>query len=395
MSGPERPLARRGSRPAAKSPMARSSAVPAMIMAAGLGTRLWPLTDQTAKPMVPVLNRPVMEHIVRLLAAHGVTTLCANLHHHPVAIKEHFGDGSAFGVDLTMRYEKELLGTAGGVGNFRDLLGGGTFLVMSADSLTDVDLTAFLAHHRAGGGICTVAVKRVADPSLYGVVVNDAEGRVTGFQEKPAAHEAASDLCNCGIYAFEPAIFDYVPPATFVDWAKDVFPRLLTDGRPFFVWRLESYWNDVGSIGAYRDGNFDALERRVAVEMPGREIRPGVWVGAGTTLPETVAITPPVVLGDACVVEAGATLTGPLIVGHRCIIEAGAVLEGVIHWNECKTGRNARDAGAIVGSGVHVHHGAHLHEGAIIGEGSVIDAGALVPADAHIEAGQHVRAAAS
>jgi NDP-sugar pyrophosphorylase family protein len=367
----------------------------AMIMAAGLGTRLWPLTDQTAKPMVPVLNRPVMEHIVRLLAGHGITRLCANLHHHPDAIVERFGDGSEFGVEIAFRVEEELLGTAGGVGNFRDVLGEKTFLVMSGDSLTDADLTAFLAHHRARGGIATMAVKRVSDPSLYGVVVSDPAGRVAGFQEKPAAHEALSDLCNCGIYAFEPAIFDYVPPATFVDWAKDVFPRLLADGRPFHTWRLEGYWNDVGSIEAYRDGNFDALERRVAVEMPGREVRLGVWVGAGTVLPDTAAVVPPVLLGEGCVVEPGVTLTGPLIVGDRCIIESGAVLEGVIHWDGCKTGRNAAHAGAIVGSGVHVHNDAQVHEGAVIGEGSVIDAGATVPADARIEAGRHVRATAA
>jgi NDP-sugar pyrophosphorylase family protein len=367
----------------------------AMIMAAGLGTRLWPLTDQTAKPMVPVLNRPVMEHIVGLLGRHGITRLYANLHHHPDAIRKHFGDGGAFGVEITFRFEEELLGTAGGVGNFRDVLGDKTFLVMSGDSLTDVDLSAFLAHHRARGGIATMAVKQVPDPSQFGVVVDDAAGRVTGFQEKPAVREALSDLCNCGIYAFEPAIFDYVPPATFVDWAKDVFPRLLAHEAPFYTWRLEGYWNDVGSIEAYREGNFDALERRVAVEMPGREVRPGVWIGAGTVLPDAVAVAPPVLLGKDCIVEPGATLTGPLIVGDRCIISSGAVLEGVIHWDGCKTGRNANHAGAIVGSGVHVHSDAQVHEGAVIGEGSVIDAGAVVPADARIEAGRHVPATAA
>ena len=175
-------------------------------MAAGLGTRLWPLTDQTAKPMVPILNRPVMEHILRLLAPHGITEVCANLHHHPDAIVAYFGDGSAFGVAIALSTSSdELLGTAGGVGNFRDVLGERTFLVMSGDGLTDVDLTAFVAAPSACGGIATMAVKQVDDPSLYGVVVHDAAGRVTGFQEKPAAHEALSDLCNCGIYAFEPA----------------------------------------------------------------------------------------------------------------------------------------------------------------------------------------------
>lgn len=367
-----------------------ATAPKAMIMAAGLGTRLWPLTDRTPKPMVPILNRPVMEHIVRLLANHGVTCLCANLHHHPSAIVEHFGDGSPFGVELTFRYEEELLGTAGGVGNFRDVLGDGTFLVMSGDALTDVDLWGFLAHHRAHGGIASMAVKRVPDPSRYGVVVNDSSGRVTGFQEKPPVNEALSDLCNCGIYAFEREIFAYVPPATFVDWARDVFPRLLEDGVPFYVWELAGYWNDVGSIDAYRQGNLDALERRVAVEVPGRELRPGAWVGAGTTLPDGVHLVPPVLLGEDCVVEPGATLTGPLIVGDRCIIESGAVLEGVIHWHGTRIGRNANHVGAIVGSGVHVHNDAQVHEGAVIGEGCVIDAGAVVDAGARVEAGSHV-----
>jgi NDP-sugar pyrophosphorylase family protein len=366
-----------------------------MIMAAGLGTRLWPLTDWTAKPMVPVLNRPVMEHIVRLLAQHGVTRLCANLHHHPGSIAEHFGDGSAYGVDLSLRFEEELLGTAGGVGNFREVLGDETFLVVSGDALTDADLSAFLAHHRARGGIASMAVQRVPDTSRYGVVVNDGAGRVIGFQEKPAAGEALSDLCNCGIYAFEPEIFAYVPPATFVDWARDVFPRLLEEGAPIYVWELGTYWNDVGSIEAYRRGNFDALARRVAVEVPGRELRPGVWVGARTELSDAVEVVPPVLLGEDCVVGAGATLTGPLVVGDRCIIESGAVLEGVVHWHGIKTGRNANHAGDIVGSGVRVHNDAQVREGAVIGEGCIIDASAVVEAGVRVEAGCRVPADAA
>jgi NDP-sugar pyrophosphorylase family protein len=364
----------------------------AMIMAAGLGTRLWPLTDMTAKPMVPVVNCPVMEHLVRLLRGHGITRLSANLHHYPEAIETYFDGGRPFGVELEFRVESELLGTAGGVGNFRDVLGGSTFLVMSGDALTDVDLTAFLAHHRARGGIATMAVKQVADPSSYGVVVHDGNGRVTGFQEKPSLAEAASDLCNCGIYAFEPAIFDYVPPGAFVDWATDVFPRLLAEERPVHVWRVGSYWNDVGSIEAYRAGNFDALRGRVAVQPAGREVAPGVWVGDGTELSAGLAIEPPVLLGRDCVIEPGVTLTGPLIVGDRCIIESGAVLEGVIHWHGCKTGRNARNVGAIVGGGVFVHNDAQVREGAVIGERCVVEAGAVVPEDARIEAGRVVPA---
>jgi NDP-sugar pyrophosphorylase family protein len=356
-----------------------------MIMAAGLGTRLYPLTGRTAKPMVPILNRPVMEHMLHLLRRHGVREVAANLHYHPDKIRTYFGDGSAFGVELHYNLEKELLGTAGGVSAFRELLTDGTFVVVSGDGLTDIDLTAFVAAHRAAGGSCTMAVKKVADPSLYGVVVHDDERRVTGFQEKPAAGEALSHLCNCGIYAFEASIFDYVPEGAFVDWAKDVFPALLADGVPFHVWPLETYWNDVGNIEQYRLSNFDALLGRVKLDVPGREIAPRVWVGEGTQIEAGVRLEPPVLLGAGCLVEAEAELIGPLIVGDGCVIERGAVLEGVINWAGVKAGRGARLAGSILGRNVTVHHEAVVHEGAVIGDRSDVSAHALIPAGARFE----------
>ena len=184
--------------------MTGAGPVHAYLMAAGLGTRLYPLTGLTSKPMVPILNRPVMEHLLHLLRRHGVTEVAANLHYYPDRIRSYFGDGSGFGVDLRYNLEEQLLGTAGGADAFRAFLGDATFLVMSGDGLTDADLTAFLAAHRRSGGVATLAVKEVDDPSLYGVVVHDDHGRVTGFQEKPSREEARSNLCNCGIYAFEP-----------------------------------------------------------------------------------------------------------------------------------------------------------------------------------------------
>lgn len=357
----------------------------AMIMAAGLGTRLYPLTGRTAKPMVPILNRPVMEHMLHLLRRHGVREAAVNLHYHPDKIRGYFGDGSAFGVDLRYNLEPELLGTAGGVGAFRDFLGDGTFVVVSGDGLTDVDLTAFVAAHRRQGGVCTLAVKRVEDPSLYGVVVHDDERRVTGFQEKPAAEEALSDLCNCGIYAFEPEIFEHVPEGESVDWARHVFPALLDAGVPFHVWPLEGYWNDVGNIEQYRLSNFDALLGRVKLDIPGRQIAPGVWVGEGTVIEPGARLEAPLLLGAGCLVEAEAELIGPLIIGDGCVIERGAVLEGVINWDGVKAGRGARLAGSILGRNVTVHHEAVVHEDAVIGDRSDVAAHALVAAGARIE----------
>jgi NDP-sugar pyrophosphorylase family protein len=355
------------------------------VMAAGLGTRLYPLTGRTSKPMVPILNRPVMEHLLRLLRRHGAREVAANLHYHPDKIRGYFGDGSAFGVELRYNFEKQLLGTAGGASAFREFFADGTFVVVSGDGLTDIDLTAFVAAHRAHGGIASLAVKQVEDPSLYGVVVHDDDHRVVAFQEKPPAVEALSELCNCGIYAFEPAIFDYVAPDSFVDWARDVFPALLAADAPFHCWRLETYWNDVGNIEQYRIGNFDALLGRVKLDVPGREITPGVWVGEGTQVEPGVRLEPPVLIGAGCLVESGAELIGPLIIGDGCVIERGAVLEGVINWEGVKTGRGSRLAGSILGRHVVVHHEAVIHEDAVIGDRSAVAPHTMVPASARLE----------
>jgi NDP-sugar pyrophosphorylase family protein len=357
----------------------------AYVMAAGLGTRLYPLTGRTSKPMVPILNRPVMEHLLRLLRRHGVEEVAANLHYHPDKIRTYFGDGSAFGVKLRYNLEKQLLGTAGGASAFRRFFADGTFVVVSGDGLTDIDLTAFVAAHRQNGGIATLAVKQVDDPSLYGVIVHDDDGRVIAFQEKPPAAEALSDLCNCGIYAFEPAIFDHVAPDAFVDWAKDVFPALLAADIPFHCWRLETYWNDVGNIEQYRIGNFDALLGRVKLDVPGREIAPQVWVGEGTRVEPGARLRPPVLIGAGCLVESEAELIGPLIIGDGCVIERGAVLEGVINWDGVKTGRGSRLAGSILGRHVVVHHEAVIHEDAVIGDRSDVAPHTLVPASARVE----------
>ena len=201
----------------------------AMVLAAGLGTRLRPITYEIAKPMVPVLDRPVMAHIVDLLERSGVEEIVANLHHFPDPIRDYFGERVAY------RYEEQLLGTAGGVRNCADLLGDETFLVISGDALTDIDLRALVASHRERGAVATLAATRVADPREYGVVLHDGEGRISGFQEKPEPQDARSDLGSCGIYCLEPVIFDYFPPTPFVDWAQDVFPVLLAERVPFFV----------------------------------------------------------------------------------------------------------------------------------------------------------------
>jgi mannose-1-phosphate guanylyltransferase len=280
-----------------------------MVLAAGLGTRLRPLTYEIAKPMVPVLDRPVMEHILDLLARHGFGQVIANLHHFPQAIRDHFGER------ITYHYEPELLGTAGGVRACADFLGDEAFLVISGDALTDIDLSALLARHREAGGIATLAVKQVPDTREYGVVLHDRDGRVTGFQEKPDPEEALSDLGNCGIYVFDPTIFDYFPERPFVDWAQDVFPTLLENDVSFHIHEVRDYWNDVGSLSELRRGTFDALRGELRLQVEGELLRPGLVVAGDSPLRQDTEIDGPAWIGDEVEIGAAARLIGPLVLG--------------------------------------------------------------------------------
>jgi mannose-1-phosphate guanylyltransferase len=300
-----------------------------MVLAAGLGTRLRPLTYEITKPMVPVLDRPVMEHIVDLLDRHSFKEVIANLHYFPDSIREHFGGR------LEYRYEPELLGTAGGVRACADFFGGEPFLVISGDALTDIDLGALAARHLESGGIATLAVKQVSDTREYGVVLHDREGRITGFQEKPSPDEALSDLGNCGIYVFDPKIFDYFPARPFVDWAQDVFPVLLDNDVPFYIHEVREYWNDVGSLTELREGTFDALRGELHLEMDGEEVRPGVIVARGGSkieqpLPADTEIEGMAWIGRDAQIGTGVRLMGPLVLGDGARIGDRAQLRGCI-----------------------------------------------------------------
>jgi mannose-1-phosphate guanylyltransferase len=295
-----------------------------MVLAAGLGTRLRPLTYEITKPMVPVLDRPVMGHIVDLLDRYGFDEVVANLHYFPDSIKRYFGER------ITYRFEQELLGTAGGVRACADFFGSDPFLVISGDALTDIDLGAFATRHREAGGIATLAVKKVTDTREYGVVLHDRDGRITGFQEKPSPEEALSDLGNCGIYIFEPEIFDYFPARPFVDWAQDVFPALLENDVPFHMHEVREYWNDVGSLGELRQGTFDALQGELRLQVEGHEVAPGVIVAGESIVPESAEIEGPVWIGRDVRIGEGARLMGPVVLGDGAQVGERAQLRGSI-----------------------------------------------------------------
>jgi len=356
-----------------------------MIMAAGLGTRLMPLTGVIPKPMVPIAGYPAIGHILHHLRRHDILEVVINLHHLPETIRGFFGDGASLGMSIAYSFEEELMGTAGGVKNNQSFLGGGTCLIMSGDSLTDVDLGAVRAAHRESGGVSTVVTKRVDDPSEYGVVVTDGSRRVLGFQEKPAREDALSDLCNCGIYVFEPEIFDLIPADTFYDFGRQVFPGLLEGGVPFHAYTTGRYWNDVGSLEAYRDGNFDVLAGRVEVVVPGRRVDGDVWVGETSVISPDARIVGPVVIGSGCVIESGAELVGPVVVGDGARVGASCRVTRSVLWEECAVGPGSILEDSLLARGVRLESGAGVRRSAL-GEGCRVRATADV-CDATAEPG--------
>lgn len=329
----------------------------AMVLAAGLGTRLRPVTYAVPKPMVPVVNRPVMEHSVRLLARHDFREAIANLHWFPETIEDHFGDGSAFGIELTYSREEQLLGTAGGVRNVAEFLGD-SFLVVAGDALTDLDFSAMREFHESHDGLVTLATKRVANTDEYGVVIAGEDGRIQGFQEKPDPAEALSDLANTCIYMFRREVFDFFPepgtskaasaddPPGFTDWAMDVFPALLENDVPFYSHEIDAYWNDVGNIDELRQANLDALRGAVAVEPGAPEVSEGIRSASPL---EGAEVEGPVLIGAGVELGAGARIQGPAIVGDGCRIGAGAWVRDSILLDGAELADEAMLIGAIAG----------------------------------------------
>ncbi len=311
----------------------------AMILAAGVGNRLRPLTDELPKPMVPVANAPVLAHVITALRRHGFDDLAINLNYLPEQITGHFGDGGDHGVRIRYSHEPEALGTAGGVkrlGSFWD----DTFLVVGGDDLTDMGLSDMLAFHRSHGGLATLALYPVADPSQFGVVVLDGGGRITAFQEKPKREEAKSNLCNMQVYLFEPEILDLIPDEGFFDFGSQLFPVLAAQGAPIYGYRADGYWRDIGNPRDYLAANLDFLCERTDLCKTVPQDRSGVDPAA--TLVE------PLHIAAGAIVEAGATVGPYCVIGERCHVHTGATLRETVLWPGVHIGQDKAVASAIV-----------------------------------------------
>jgi mannose-1-phosphate guanylyltransferase/phosphomannomutase len=353
--------------------------VKAVIMAGGEGTRLRPLTSNQPKPMLPMVNVPMMEHVVNLLRQHGFEDIVVTVAFMANAIRTYFGDGSEFGVRMVYATETTPLGTAGSVRNAMDELDE-RFLVISGDVLTDIDLTEVVAFHEKRGALATLALKAVDNPLEFGIVITRDDGTVERFLEKPTWGQVFSDTINTGIYVLEPEIFDYIPEGRPVDFSGESFPAVLEAGRPLYGYVADGYWEDVGNLEAYLRAHQDILDQRVSLDIAGFQLRPGVWLGKGAQIDPSVSIVGPAVIGDNCVVGAGASLGEYCSLGRNVRIGENAVLQRSVVHDNSYLGSAVRVDGSVLGRGSDLRHGARCEEGVVLGEQSLVGAGAELKA---------------
>ena len=334
-----------------------------MILAGGLSTRLYPLTKEIPKPLVPIAGEPNTAHVIRYLHSFGIDEIAINVHYLGDAIEQRFGDGSEFGVRLHYLREPELLGSAGAVKQMEPFFED-TFVVVGCDDLTDLDLSAVTAFHAEREALATIALVAGSDVSHYGVVVLDARGRIVGFQEKPAPGTEKSKLINTGIYVFEPGIFERIPPATFWDFGKNVFPQLQREGAAFYGLEMPgAYWCDIGTPGEYRRATRDVLEGRVRLSGPRTAaIAPDAIVGDGVRISGAVRIGRHVRLGD------GVQIAGPSVLGDGVVLGPGVRVERSILWDGVSAGEAARISDSIVGNNYAVGAGEELRDAIVANE---------------------------
>ena len=361
----------------------------AVIMAGGKGTRLRPLTCDKPKPMVPVANRPLLEHVVHRLVRAGWDQIALTLHYQPEKVEAYFGDGHRFGAKFRYFVEDQPLGTAGSVKAAAGLFDS-TFLVASGDALSDFDLRAALAFHRERQAAVTIVLSRVESPLEYGVVMADPDGRITRFIEKPGWGEVFSDTVNTGFYLIEPEVLSLVPRGEAFDFSRDLFPRLLERGKRLYGFVAEGYWSDIGTLEQYRRTHIDILAGRVQLDLPGQAIRPGVWAGQGTEIDPDAKVEGPALLGEHCSIERGAEIGAYSVIGDYNLLAYGSSVRRAILWRHVYVGRGAEVKGAIVGDHAMIKNGASVYEGAVIGDGCRLGSHGVVRPGAKLWPGKNI-----
>ncbi|MCW2887152.1 MAG: Nucleotidyl transferase [Streptosporangiaceae bacterium] len=347
-------------------------------MAGGEGTRLRPMTANQPKPLLPVINRPIMEHVLRLLKRHGFDETVVTVQFLAALIRNYFGDGEELGMTLSYATEEMPLGTAGSVKNAQEALHDDRFLVISGDALTDIDLTDMVRFHKKNGALVTIGLKRVPNPLEFGIIIADDDGRIQRFLEKPTWGQVFSDTVNTGIYVMEPEVLERVAEGESVDWSSDVFPKLLAEGAPLYGYVADCYWEDVGTHESYLKAQADMLSGKVDIEIDGFEVSPGVWVAEGADVDPEAVLKGPLYIGDYAKVEAGAELREYTVLGSNVVVKEGAFLHRAVVHDNVFVGPSTNLRGCVIGKNTDVMAGARVEEGAIVGDECVIEPEAYV-----------------
>jgi len=367
----------------------------AVVMAGGEGTRLRPLTSNQPKPMVPVVGKPCMEHILELLREHGMSDVIVTVAFLPQAIRSYFGQGESLGMQIGYSVEESPLGTAGSVRLAARQLDE-TFLVISGDALCDVDLSKLVAFHKEKGAAVTIGLKAVDNPLEFGIVVTDEDGRIERFLEKPSWGQVFSDTINTGIYVLEPEVLKHVPTDRSYDFSKELFPYLLEMGRPMYGYVMDGYWQDIGNLDQFRTANFDALDEKVRLNIPGIRIRGNVWLGEGVEIGDLEQIEGPAYIGNYCRIAAGASVGSHSVLSNSVTLRertrtTRSVIDASTH-----IGRSSLIEGAILGRSCDIRGHVRIHEGVAIGDEvtigaeSVIMPGVRIYPYKDVESGSHI-----
>jgi mannose-1-phosphate guanylyltransferase / phosphomannomutase len=341
--------------------------VKAVVMAGGEGTRLRPLTSNQPKPMVPICGKPCMEHIIELLREHGFDEVIVTVAFLPQAIRSYFGSGESLGLDIGYSVEESPLGTAGSVRLAAPALDD-TFLVISGDALCDIDLSKIVEFHKEKGAAVTIGLKSVDNPLEFGIVVTDEEGRVERFLEKPSWGQVFSDTINTGIYVLEPEVLKHIPIDRPYDFSKELFPLLLEMGRPLYGYVCDGYWQDIGNLDQYRQANFDALDEKVRLKIPGIRLRRNIWIGEGVDVDDLDGIDGPAFLGNYTRVAPGATVGPYSVLGASVTLRENARTDRSVIDASTYLGRSSLVEGAILGRNCDVRSHVRIHEGVAIGD---------------------------
>jgi len=353
-----------------------------VIMAGGFGTRLRPLTCNYPKPMVPMVNKPMLQHIVELLHKYNLKEMISLLFYQPEVIKNYFKDGIDFGIKMSYVDAVEDWGTAGSVKNAKNFLKE-PFLVISGDVLTDFNLEEAIKFHKAKKALATMVLTRVRNPLAYGVVITDKHGKIEKFLEKPVWGEVFSDTVNTGIYLFEPEVLEYIPEEKEFDFSRHLFPLLLNEDLPLYGYIADGYWRDVGNLTEYRLTHLDILRGEVRVNIAGEKldtVGKDIWIGENSRVENFSNLKGGVVIGNNCVIEKDVFISDSVI-GDNSVVEEGANIVKSVIWNDVHIGRKAELKENIIGSGTQIKAKAFIQDGAVIADKCVVGEDSLVKAN--------------